>query len=1830
MSPFKYIYIKTFFLVTILFLTTSQVAYALAPVGKFTYLEGRVDITRAKKKAFPAKLGMPVYVGDIIRAKSNSRAEITFNDGNILRCAQNTRIQITEYLVGKNRSSRTIQLFRGNIQNIVKKTWASKISKFLKTHKYEVHTPFAVVGVKGTNFFTFHSRLGSGAIFKEGVGYCYAKNMPERRVFVRAGQKVFIPSPNVPPKVGPASKTEIKKFESQTAPKKKGKGKGRKKAGVVGKKRGKKEKKGKGAKGEGGKKRGLGEKRVKREKRAKGKGRPEGKVGGKKEAGIGKGKTGAKKGTIFTPEKGALEEGKRMEIKKGGGSTVVFHTGGAETGGKTEVYIPVTESKKEAKGIKEEFIQPATTGGTTTGETTTGRTTGETTTGETISGETTTGGTTTGETTTGGTTGETTGGPTTGGTTGGVVAGGGGPVDTTPPEIYVKVVPEEENGKSKIEISSNEPATYSWTLDSSSGSSDTIEDVSEGSHTLTVTATDNAGNISRKEYSLRIERYGLRNYSTPNVTGKGSDYSGTMAGELSAVIGNTETEGLNGSYQVSMDGQYSGSHSDSFELKGGSYTTDSSDNWNGYYFFSASGNYSGSNLNGSSYLRVLTKKTYGEGSGDLSGSYNSQNSTWQATSEGTFDCWALRYSGEIGWSNSWSEGPYSNLFGDNGSGGFIDVGDLSFPIIGGIKSIWSLPDETPDIHMLGEYSLDNQDYVPPYIWVANIYSYNWDTQTYITYDGGAFFGFTGGVWLPSGILGDTVAIYMDPDKNVGYISGSLNNGEYFKVGSSGMLYLEGQWSGIQEKGTYANNEPSDLYNSLVKTSSYMSFKFKGKFLDGSGNIEGISLYMDGSSEGGWIRYIQGEPWGIYAFVINGYYPGSFDNPNNQTSWSGEIGGEGEFEDFGYWIGSISGDLDPDNKMLSGVFNGEFLTQTKYGTMEGNFYGYYNNDKWAGISIGIYEGRRLSFSSQIQNGLLSSLTAATLNKGIWKNSFTGEKQEYEYISEGYGWGIKDYVNEPQRKVTIYFPDKKFIELTSNNLGISLYISNQETWSDITTVGNSPGDGWTQTESSTAQTNILDSAGSFDAILGGYMPEEGPADLWSSTNENPARIKLMGEYNSLLDKYASSSLLLESEIVSYNTETSTYTTPDGGAYWGWIGGYSYPVGEDWGLDGYLVSLYIDLNGNAGILHGNFSGNDYRSILMFNTNGEIWAEKKVQNIGIPASNLSSSLSRGYIYGKMSGYFDDDKSNTYILGNCTGYTAYISGQNWGIYKLTFGMGNYYNNLSYNNFTARAGGDIIFSDKEIGFWIAYMGGDLRDTLDSYLSGEFLTMRSKGQIHDTFQGTIGTYSKDNNTWQAISLGSWEKESDLSFASWITMDVYEYNGSDFVIPQDVKPPAFQGILGGVDSIWSATESSPANFDLLGRTNTPSSGLYLFRNTFGPSFVSWNIEDSTYTTYDNGAYAGLIGGILNNGNISGLITAIYVDAPITTSKTGVIIGDFGAAIYPEIGMWGKLNENEGNYMYPVELGTTGLQASDLISNLILYKISYDYNPISSDSSGCSQAGGSINFSYYNYPVAIFFDTDKNGIPDLDNNFCIWQHMISGTYSGSTSDTWEAYLLLSKDEWMAVFDGNRWTDNQLKADVHGAWVSWDQAVTGVSGGKLLGTFDPDTMSWQAIAQEVRIETKRFLQMVQNGETDKLQKLNIPCFEIGKTTLTGSGGNITSVTMQDVTFFANQAGGVPKIWATGNVYGSFSGNPLGSTAYLNSQSGDTAQFTNVQFQMNYWNTDKSTWGAKISGNNGTIGSYTGMNMKGVAAGNFDSSSFFGTAAGIVRPASSGGGLSD
>ena len=207
-TSLKIFFLLFFFLIQIFLMAGFAQA---VPIGEFTDIKGSVDITMVGKDARPAKLGHGVNVGDIVQTKRKSMAEITLVDSNIIRLSSASRVKISEYLVKKDQTKEIFNLFRGTVQSIVK-TAHTRIFGLGKKNIYEVHTPTAVVGVRGSEFKTFYKNGVSGAIFDKGNGYCYNINLPDILKNINAGQGMLILDPTQPPVIKPATDPLFQKY----------------------------------------------------------------------------------------------------------------------------------------------------------------------------------------------------------------------------------------------------------------------------------------------------------------------------------------------------------------------------------------------------------------------------------------------------------------------------------------------------------------------------------------------------------------------------------------------------------------------------------------------------------------------------------------------------------------------------------------------------------------------------------------------------------------------------------------------------------------------------------------------------------------------------------------------------------------------------------------------------------------------------------------------------------------------------------------------------------------------------------------------------------------------------------------------------------------------------------------------------------------------------------------------------------------------------------------------------------------------------------------------------------------------------------------------------------------------------------------------------------------------------------------------------------------------------------------------------------------------------------------------------------------------------------
>lgn len=163
----------------ILLITFTNIA--LAATGKINTLRGDVTIT-TNGKTNTALAGALVNSGDSLKTGLKSFALITMDDGSVFKLGQKTDLSIP--------ADNNINLKSGSV--------FSKISKQKSNQQFKINTPVAVIGVRGTEFFTSY---GQSEDKKSDVWTCVNEGSVEvtstkgkKSVILNPGEGVVVPN----------------------------------------------------------------------------------------------------------------------------------------------------------------------------------------------------------------------------------------------------------------------------------------------------------------------------------------------------------------------------------------------------------------------------------------------------------------------------------------------------------------------------------------------------------------------------------------------------------------------------------------------------------------------------------------------------------------------------------------------------------------------------------------------------------------------------------------------------------------------------------------------------------------------------------------------------------------------------------------------------------------------------------------------------------------------------------------------------------------------------------------------------------------------------------------------------------------------------------------------------------------------------------------------------------------------------------------------------------------------------------------------------------------------------------------------------------------------------------------------------------------------------------------------------------------------------------------------------------------------------------------------------------------------------------------------------
>ncbi len=181
-----------------------------AVIAALRAVTGKVDILpNGQLPAKPAKDGDQISNGDLVRTKTASKAEVVYKDGTVLRIAQRSRIDIGEHFSGKSPDSSEVRLTRGKVQAVVDlstiKTSGAK--------KFEVRTPNAIAGVRGTDYIVTHEKALTSVLVNSGEVYVYNLLKTGEIVNLTPGMITTVYGKNRPAPPRPASESDTKKMQ---------------------------------------------------------------------------------------------------------------------------------------------------------------------------------------------------------------------------------------------------------------------------------------------------------------------------------------------------------------------------------------------------------------------------------------------------------------------------------------------------------------------------------------------------------------------------------------------------------------------------------------------------------------------------------------------------------------------------------------------------------------------------------------------------------------------------------------------------------------------------------------------------------------------------------------------------------------------------------------------------------------------------------------------------------------------------------------------------------------------------------------------------------------------------------------------------------------------------------------------------------------------------------------------------------------------------------------------------------------------------------------------------------------------------------------------------------------------------------------------------------------------------------------------------------------------------------------------------------------------------------------------------------------------------------
>jgi hypothetical protein len=210
-----YVFIKWMMLFVF---SLSLPAYAEGVHGIFRVVKGDVKIKSAKTNSeVRARLGEKVFPKDVIITGKDARAKIVMVDNNEINVSPESQIEIQnyEYDPAAGKKDVLLNVIYGKVRSKVEQKYDGKTSKF------QIKTPSAVAGVRGTDFitsFTPSNNQSQIVTFQGKVefGLPGPNGTIMNPVFVTPGTQAVATGAAAPTQPTPVAKQELAKMDNDS------------------------------------------------------------------------------------------------------------------------------------------------------------------------------------------------------------------------------------------------------------------------------------------------------------------------------------------------------------------------------------------------------------------------------------------------------------------------------------------------------------------------------------------------------------------------------------------------------------------------------------------------------------------------------------------------------------------------------------------------------------------------------------------------------------------------------------------------------------------------------------------------------------------------------------------------------------------------------------------------------------------------------------------------------------------------------------------------------------------------------------------------------------------------------------------------------------------------------------------------------------------------------------------------------------------------------------------------------------------------------------------------------------------------------------------------------------------------------------------------------------------------------------------------------------------------------------------------------------------------------------------------------------------------------